>query len=52
LLAEKLRQTSNKVEQDTARDAPDFMPAGEEEVEELIPGTGTNIVCTFYVIRH
>jgi hypothetical protein len=44
LLAEKLGQTSNKAEQDTARDDPDFMPGEEEEVEEPTPGTN---VCTF-----
>ncbi|WJX53606.1 hypothetical protein P8452_39581 [Trifolium repens] len=45
LLAEKLGQTSNKAEQDTARDDPDFMP-GEEEVEEPTPGTNEEVVTT------
>jgi hypothetical protein len=39
---EKQKQTSNKAEQDTARDASDFMPG--EVVED--PTHGTN-VCTF-----
>ncbi|PNX86319.1 transcription factor TFIIIB component, partial [Trifolium pratense] len=43
-LAEKLGQTSNKAEQDTARDAPDFMPG--EEVEELTPETNEEVAAT------
>ena len=43
MVAESLQQNSNKEEQDTASDAPDFM-LEEEEVEDPTPGTK---VCTF-----
>ncbi|CAI8619034.1 unnamed protein product [Vicia faba] len=45
MVAESLQQNSNKEEQDTASDAPDFM-LEEEEVEDPTPGTKEEVVTT------